>query len=96
MHTLLTTKTFDGESWVNVRDIATMAAQYNDEIVRLTAENEQLRSDAKRYQHLKSRMIAVDFEWGELKEPVLVFRWDGEISADLDKTTDAAIERAKQ
>ena len=50
-----------------------------------------LRRDAERWKYWKPRMIAADFEWGQFKEPVLLFSLNCKVSADIDKSTDEAI-----
>jgi len=56
----------------------------------LRAKVEALRADAERYQELRSRMIAADFEWGDPATAVLVFRYELPVSANLDAMIDAA------
>lgn len=62
-----------------------------DELDRLTTELAAAKKDAERWKYWKPRLIAADFEWGQLKEPVLVFSLNCKISADIDKSTDEAI-----
>lgn len=51
------------------------------------------QQDAERYRWLRARLIGVDFAWGDKEEPVVVFAWDGPISADIDKSIDKAMHR---
>ena len=50
-----------------------------------------LMDDARRYQFLKARFIAADFDWGEPSTSVLIFEWKERVSADLDRTIDEAM-----
>jgi hypothetical protein len=83
------------KSMISVKDTLKSCA---DELDRLTtelaaakAERDALRRDAERWKYWKPRMIAADFEWGQFKEPVLVFSLNCKVSADIDKSTDEAI-----
>jgi hypothetical protein len=62
-----------------------------DKLAKVTAERDALRRDAERWKYWKPRMIAADFEWGQCKEPVLVFSLNCKVSVDIDKSTDEAI-----
>jgi hypothetical protein len=73
---------------IRLRDDLT---DYADKNTRLEKENAALKADAERWKYWKPRMIAADFEWGQFKEPVLVFSLNCKVSADLDKSTDEAI-----
>ncbi len=61
------------------------------ELAASQKECERLRKDSERWAYWKPRLIAADFEWGQFKEPVLVFSLNCKISADIDKSTDEAI-----
>jgi hypothetical protein len=62
-----------------------------DALDALTTELAAAKKDAERWKYWKPRMIAADFEWGQFKEPVLVFSLNCKVSADIDKSTDEAI-----
>lgn len=60
----------------------------------------ELQANAARYEFLRDRLLAADFDWQESGESVLVFSWpDAPVSADCDATIDAgiqAVEKAKE
>jgi len=70
-------------------------AEMNAREAALVREVEELRADADRYQELRSRMIAADFEWGDPATAVLVFRYEFPVSANLDAMIDAARAEAR-
>ena len=51
-----------------------------------------LREDAVRFEFLNERCLALDTEWGDRKETVLVFRWptDARVGANLRAAIDSA------
>lgn len=56
------------------------------------AEIAALREDAERFEFLNERCLALDTEWGDRKETVLVFRWptDARVGANLRAAIDSA------
>jgi hypothetical protein len=58
-------------------------------------ETARLREDAERIDFLQKNMLALDTEYGEKKECVLVFSFPYSVSANLRRSLDAAIDAAK-
>ena len=66
-------------------------------LLRLQAENLELRKDAERYQWLRERYTAVNFDWEESGLQAVIFTAEDFpiASASCDETIDAAIDAAK-
>jgi hypothetical protein len=68
------------------------ARQLEREPAAAQAEIAALREDAVRFEFLNERCLALDTEWGDRKETVLVFRWptDARVGANLRAAIDSA------
>ena len=75
---------------VAIFELVNQVEALTTELAASQKECERLRKDAERWAYWKPRLIAADFEWGQFKEPVLVFSLNCKISADIDKSTDEA------
>ena len=64
------------------------------ELATLLAQSDEWRKDAERMNELQRRFLALDSNYGEHKETVIIIRWDTDlrVSISLRKTVDAAIE----
>jgi hypothetical protein len=79
------------DTWDHLGDAREQFEKLADAYFALTAELAAAKKDAERWKYWKPRMIAADFEWGQFKEPVLVFSLNCKVSSDIDKSTDEAI-----
>ena len=80
------------------RDIAQGNAQMHMEAARdLAVQLEAAQADAERYRWLRERLIGADFDWQESGIYALVFEMPEGVgvSADCDKTIDAAMLKAR-
>jgi len=90
-----------GDGKVNRVSAALVRLQERNEtqaatIAALRAEVDALRVDAERMDCLQSRMLAIDFDYGEKHEHALVFKWgDSPVMANLRMTVDAARKETK-
>jgi hypothetical protein len=68
------------------------ACQFRTDCQKAEAEIARLRADAERMDELQSRFLALDSDWGERKETVLIIRWDSNfrVSNSLRAAIDAA------